>query len=267
MKPQANTRANLARRLEEIRTERISLGRPALRFSLKTSAERRGLTTSKREIDEWKALHPELERRHAELVAEELELESRLQEAERRERIEARLSERLQLANAGERSTRHALAPEPRPALEAVRSWFDAKPRPWALVLCGTTGTGKTVAGVWAMAESLRNGETVASRTPTDIGRMPLYRSARERDEFKHLSRAIDLLLIDDLGAYPLTESGRGLLLELLNARYEASARTVMTSNLDARQLQALLGERTWDRFRDGGRVVDVSGQSMRGQR
>lgn len=258
MSPSPSTRQDLARRLEQVRAERGELGRPSLRFSLKDS--------TKREIEEWSARNPEKERRHAELVDEEAELERRLAEVDRRARLEARLLERLQEAGAGERSARHALDPEDKPALTVVREWLGVVPRLWALVLRGTTGTGKTVAGAWAMAESLRCGETVARRTPTQIGRLPLYRSARERDEFKHLS-SVGLLLIDDLGTGHLTDNGRGLLLELLNERYEASARTVITSNLDVAQLRALLDERTWDRFRDGGRVVDVSGKSMRGLR
>lgn len=253
-------REELVRRMGELRSHRLSLGRPSMSFGLSTAQE------SKREIDAWKALNPELERRHAEFVNEEDELARRIESLERREHIESRLADRLLGAGVKAKYLEHALQPAPMPALEVARNWL-AQPKMWALVLCGTTGTGKTVAGVWAMAETLREAGTVASRRAFEIGRMPLYRSARERDEFKHLSSAVDLLLIDELGASSLTENGRGLLLELLSNRYEASMRTVLTTNLVGAPLQGLLGERIFDRLRDGGRVVDVSGQSMRGQR
>jgi DNA replication protein DnaC len=53
-------------------------------------------------------------------------------------------------------------------------------------------------------------------------------------------------------------------LASIVDARYAACLKTIMTTNLNAERFKATYGERIADRIRESGRFRDVAGQSVR---
>jgi len=184
-------------------------------------------------------------------VAAEIERENAV------ERAQAVIDRRRRLTDAGfpARALEVALAsPRRTPALDAVRR----EPSVWCVVLSGGVGTGKTVAAAWWGAQ-VAGGRFA---TLPDLESRGRY----DRAGLASVERARRLVL-DDLGAEHLNDSSRCLVDGLLDARYRAGNPIVITTNLTARQFRARYGERIVDRIRDGGRFVQVSGNSMRGGR
>lgn len=149
--------------------------------------------------------------------------------------------------------------PEDGPALKLVRD-FLADPAQIILVLAGGVGTRKTGAACWALtqkagvfvlAEDL--GKIAASRDEDSI---TLYRQAKNAG----------LLVLDDLGSEYHDEKGWYVraFSSLINARYQACAKTIITANLSAEKFKQAYGERVVDRIREVGRFAIVGGDSLR---
>jgi DNA replication protein DnaC len=222
---------------------------------------------SMRDLKAWDVAHPDLAAEHHRLV-DQLEVFERHETASNRA---MRLAERavgvLERSGAGERSLKAAASPQQTHALEAAQLWMSESPPRWALMLRGDVGTGKTVAACWSLRRAALQGESVAFRKSGEVTRLSGF--AAGADELRML-KGVGLLVIDDVGAESLNEWGRALLVELLDYRYEENARTVLTANPpweapDGKpSLVSRLGQRIVDRLRQGGRVVELEGRSMR---
>lgn len=162
------------------------------------------------------------------------------------------LDVKLERSGAGERSLAAAASPEPTEALAVAKRWLGDKGKVW-LALCGSPGTGKSVAATWAVREVLRSGERAAFRRVSHVAKLSGFDAGAA--ELQHL-KSVDLLALDDFGAELLTDYARAQLFELLDARHEAYGRTILTSNLQwsgAGGMAERLGERLVDRIADGG--------------
>lgn len=85
-----------------------------------------------------------------------------------------------------------------------------------------------------------------------------------DRDVAVHLG-ALDLLVIDEVGAQKGSEYELGLLHSIIDRRYQAVLPTVMISNLSADGLKSYIGDRALDRLRqNGGQQVGFTWSSMR---
>ncbi len=141
--------------------------------------------------------------------------------------------------------------------VRAVEKWLgDDVP---FLVLGGNVGTGKTVAGAYALSK--RGG---LFRKASQITRMSQYDS----EAWGGLYRA-GLLVVDDLGTEPLDQGGWGMsaLLDLFDRRYDERARTLITTNLTADALRTRYssdGGRFADRLRETARWINFAGASLR---
>ena len=93
-------------------------------------------------------------------------------------------------------------------------------------------------------------------------------RSSRYDDEQMGPLERCSMLAIDDLGMEYADAKGSflSLLDGLVNARYAASLRTVITTNLGAGAFRERYGERVADRIREVGRYVEIADPSMRGR-
>lgn len=232
-----------------------AIGRPVPRFG-----NLRAVNESLFEIREWDAANPTEAANHRALCDEVDRVEAAELEAERSTRRAERITAAIDSSGAGTRSLEAATAPKNTQALAATRAWL-SDPKQWALVLRGDVGTGKTVAACWALKTVAKQAETVAFRRGGEIVRLSGFdEGARELSRLK----AAGLLVIDDIGAEQLTDWGRSLLSELLDTRCEGRLRTVLTANPTWDELVKRLGSRIVDRLRDGGRVVELSGESMR---
>jgi DNA replication protein DnaC len=137
------------------------------------------------------------------------------------------------------------------------------------ILISGATGVGKSYLacafGQWAC----RNGFTVSySRWPRMLGDMLASRG--EGQYLKHLQRLakVHVLIIDDFGITPLTDSDKKDLLEIIEDRYLTGA-TIMTSQLPLKDWHESIGDPTiadavCDRLFHHAYTFELKGGSMR---
>lgn len=137
------------------------------------------------------------------------------------------------------------------------------------LILAGNPGTGKTHLAAGVANFLLENGSTAVYSTA-----MTAIRAIREtwqNKAGKTESQVIqdfvkpDLLILDEIGVQHGTESEKLHLFDLINARYEAVKPTLIISNLELDAVEQFIGERAFDRLREGGgRAVSFDWGSSR---
>jgi DNA replication protein DnaC len=146
------------------------------------------------------------------------------------------------------------------------------------LLLSGPKGTGKTVAAVKLAHEALAAAMARSpERTREDPARAVLFLractfargSAYGTEAAATLERVTStrLLVLDDLGAELSSPVWEMLLFEAIDTRHGDMLPTVITTNLGPQALLKRYGERLTERVCEGGAVVQLNGESMRGQR
>jgi DNA replication protein DnaC len=140
---------------------------------------------------------------------------------------------------------------DPVRAIKAVRRWVQTSIP--ILVLCGSVGTGKTVA--IAEAGAILGGGLCVSPTR-------LYRECRSENTSTAIYKS-HLVALDDLGIEHLSGPFMEVFQDWIDMR-RVFGRTLISTNLNPRALQLRYGDRVWDRLRSDGVLVELSGASMR---
>jgi DNA replication protein DnaC len=140
--------------------------------------------------------------------------------------------------------------------LAEAREWRPSA-GPWALVLTGPPGCGKThlaVATLRRYVEGVKRtscrlvSEAEALKSITDeFGTEPSYGP----DAFSRLNES-ELLCIDDLGSSKVTDWSVGTFVDLINRRYNENRGTIITSNYTLRDLGMMIDERLTSRLAEG---------------
>ena len=138
-------------------------------------------------------------------------------------------------------------------------------------IFCGKPGTGKTHLAIGIGLQIMENDRrSVLFSTVSRAIRRVRDTWGSERVEsttaaFKAFEYP-DLLILDEVGFQQGTESEAEILFSIINDRYESKKPTIMISNLDLDGVKTCLGERVFDRIREGGgEVVIFDWESMRG--
>lgn len=167
-------------------------------------------------------------------------------------------------------------AAQPTKALSHVRAWLESHDR--FLVLCGSVGIGKTVAGAAACLldsdySDLSGAIGVSHR---DVGvvipaghlaqRMDPWSADIDAGVTRLNPRAHQRIVLDDLGTERQDQRFAQALFDLVDQRQDVG-RTLITTNLTGAQLRERYDERMIDRVLHQGRIVEVRGKSMRGSR
>lgn len=135
-----------------------------------------------------------------------------------------------------------------------------------SLLILGPVGTGKTFQAFGAIRALSHSGVLMSWRVETAAD---IYAQLRPRPrfdsehEFRELA-AVKLLVVDDLGAAKGSEWTEEVNYRLINHRYEHQLPTLVTSNIQARELSANLGERVASRLREMAKLVALVGADRR---
>ena len=151
-----------------------------------------------------------------------------------------------------------------------LRAVWDDSNR-WLLFL-GPVGVGKTGLAISLLNAAMRRGSPgLYVVTPTYLSRIRATYSRNrdgEVDEMDVLASVIEtpVLVLDDVGKVALSEWGQEKLFTLVNERYIAGRRTIVTTNLDTEDgsLEGHLWPATWDRIRGMSEVFRLTGESLR---
>ncbi len=136
------------------------------------------------------------------------------------------------------------------------------------VVFSGRPGTGKSHLALAIAQHVMRNG------TAMYITAMDLIRRVRDtwrRDsedsesQVLDLFSALDLLVLDEVGAQYGTEGEQVILFDVLNRRYRDMRPTILLTNLSKAGMKPFLGERSFDRLREDGIWVPFDWESYRG--
>ena len=139
-----------------------------------------------------------------------------------------------------------------------------------SLVLCGRPGTGKTHLAN-AMAISLIN-HGISVLYTTSFRMMARIKSTyskyneteTESGVIKDFTRR-DLLIVDEVGVQFGSDAEKVLFYQIINGRYDNVLPTVLISNLTAKELEQFIGERCFDRLKEGsGAVLSFDWESFR---
>lgn len=180
-----------------------------------------------------------------------------------------------------------AASKEQRAALQACREFADSVVNRTntgaGVILIGNVGTGKThllfgAARAVALADFMddygggrterRDGRALVITASALVRRLrATWRDGASETEDAVLKdlRDLDLLAIDEIGATFGSEAEQVQVGEIVDIRYRARRPTMVGSNLPLPQLKAALGDRAFDRLREGARVVPCTWPSHRG--
>tara|TARA_R110001592_G_scaffold111372_6_gene308484 strand:- start:8708 stop:9499 length:792 start_codon:yes stop_codon:yes gene_type:complete len=138
------------------------------------------------------------------------------------------------------------------------------------LLLVGNFGNGKTHLGCAIVRAAVEQHKAtalyVAVADLIALLKSCFNRDAEvtEKDVIAELT-AVDLLLLDEIGATGNTEFERQTLHNIIDIRYRKMLPTIITSNLPPEELQDCIGERAMDRLRqNGGQAVAFDWESAR---
>lgn len=138
------------------------------------------------------------------------------------------------------------------------------------VVFSGKPGTGKSHLAI-AAAMAIMQTSTAIYINALDLVRMvrETWRRDSELSEVSVLNdlSSIGLLVIDEIGMQYGTEGEQVILFDVINRRYRDLMPTILLTNLGKAGMKDFLGERSFDRLREGGIWVAFDWESHRGAR
>ena len=136
------------------------------------------------------------------------------------------------------------------------------------LVLLGPMGVGKTVASALVALTYARKHRVVRYLREPMLLRLSSSSTLTHEARLEEVLDA-DLLIVDEVGTTLSNqgEKARNAMFELIDARLASEGRTILMGNVANREaLARAYGLRMTDRLREVGRIVELSGESLRGR-
>jgi DNA replication protein DnaC len=167
----------------------------------------------------------------------------------------------------------HADTAGQRAALTAARDYaenFERHARSGeSLLMLGKAGTGKSHLAS-AILQAIMPAHCGLYSTAADV--IEMVRETWRRDSEKsqgrvlHTLSTVPLLVLDEIGVQYGTESEQNTLFQIIDRRYRDRRPLILMANLQPTELQALLGDRVYDRLREVSKVLTFDWDSFRPQ-
>lgn len=174
--------------------------------------------------------------------------QKKLGQADIPERFHSRTLDSYKIENEGQRRA-HKFA------VDYAEQFSRAKGR--SAIFCGSPGTGKTHLAVGIGLRIMERGNMALFTTVQRAVRRvkDSWRKDAKESESDVIALMVEpgLLILDEVGVQFGTEFEKNLLFDILNERYEKQKSTILLSNLTAQEVKVFLGERVFDRLREGG--------------
>ena len=140
-----------------------------------------------------------------------------------------------------------------------------------SLLFTGGTGLGKTHLSLSIAGEAINKGYGVIYVSAPDIlSRLESKQfggRASERMDDERLLQECDLLILDDLGTEFITKFTQSAIYNIINSRLNSSKPVIISTNLTARELENIYGERMVSRIVGAVKRVDFYGTDIRQSR
>lgn len=147
---------------------------------------------------------------------------------------------------------------------------FDAHLRAGTvIVMSGLPGTGKSHLAI-AIAQTIMAQRTALYTSAIDAVRMirDTWRrdSPRTETEVLDMLASVHLLVLDEVGVQYGTDAEQVSLFDIIDKRYRDMMPTILLTNQNKAGMKAFLGDRSFDRLREGGKWITFGWESHRGK-
>lgn len=155
-------------------------------------------------------------------------------------------------------------------AREFVEHFAEHADRGTTMVFSGNVGTGKGHLALAVAQAVIAGGRTAFYATARELVLMLRQgwsdKSAPSEIEVLRMLSSVGLLVIDEVGVQFGSDAERDQLFAVIDGRYRECMPTIFTTNLRKQALRDALGERSFDRIREGGKWVAFDWQTYRGR-
>lgn len=152
-------------------------------------------------------------------------------------------------------------------AMEFAQNFNVHSEKGTTMVFSGLVGTGKTHLAL-AIAKHVMHSNTVLYLSAIDAVRMlrDTWRRDSPRTETQVLRElaTIDLLVLDEVGMQYGSEAEQVSLFDIIDKRYRDLMPTILLTNQNRTGMKGFLGDRSFDRLREGGIWVTFDWASLR---
>lgn len=140
---------------------------------------------------------------------------------------------------------------------EYAENFSDHKKTGLSFLMLGLPGTGKTHLSIGIALEIMKQGRSAVFTSASKMLRAvkDTYHKESHFSEKQVLAvyETCDLLILDEVGVQTGSDYEKNIIFDVINSRYENVRPTIILSNLSIDECKLYLGERVFDRMREGG--------------